>query len=599
MTFLSKAHTVFRESITDAFQIGGDFEDLHALRRRAIRVILIFFLFVLLLNFLATKVFYPGITYHDMISAVIAFLLMTTLYNLQKMKRFFFLWLTLTSLFFADVVLMGYLDGTGLQVGALLLTVLMPLIGVYFIGRLGAIGCWVMGMISYAILFSISMSQPPPEIYFGGYSQIYDILVMAVIGLTLSLIIGLTLNEALISALGRARKSLARARTSELERTRFFGAVSHEIRNALNGIFGISASIMKDDLPEATRAKVELIQTSGTSLIRVLNDTLEITRLESGRMEMSNDCFELRKLCIQTALRWQNTAHDKGIEFNVSCSDDVPAIVRADQARIGQVLDNLLSNAFKFTQIGSVSLNMTAHELHDGRYMLRFSVTDTGCGVHPDRKSSIFDPYRQETGDTFARYGGTGLGLYICRLIAEQMQGHIWLERSDSEFTEFRFEFPVEMVDSLESCDDTHSLSGPDTLRDLRVIAVDDRLPNRRYLQTIFSSWELSLTTADSGADCLAKLDDSIFDVLLLDLNMPEMSGQELLQRVRALPTDNRNITVIVVSADGHEELRERLRGFGANLFVTKPLTPDMLWQALLDANLARNTAPPETDALS
>lgn len=584
MTFWRKTREVFKESVIDAFQIGSSFEGVHAFRRRAIRILLIFFICVLILNFALTKVFNPHLTYHDLISLAIGGILVLAILNLHHLKRFFWLWLVLSSIFFSFVVMMGFVDQTGLQVGALLLTVIMPLVGVYFIGRIGAIGCWVMGAIAYAILFSYSLSQPPPNTYFGGYSQIYDLLIMGLLGLTLSMIIALTLNDAIMRALTIARSNLERARISEMERTRFFGAVSHEIRNTLNGIFGIASSLMRTELSDEARSKVELIQVSGNSLIHVLNDTLEVTRLETGNLELSSDAVDLHALFLQTAARWRFSAENKGLAFVDLLAPDVIRWVQTDATRIRQVLDNLLSNALKFTQTGEVRMSLTADSTEDEKAILRFQVEDTGCGIHPDRAEHIFEPYRQESSSTFARYGGTGLGLYICRLLAGQMNGNIRLDSSSGGMTRFVFEIPASPCADPSSNAERRTETDLQGLQKLKTIAVDDRLPNRRYLETIFASWDLGIVTAESGPKCLDLMKSEYFDVLLLDLNMPDMSGQELLQKIRKLDGRNRDITVIVVSAEGHDEQRKLLMSMGVEVFITKPVTPAMLWSALIKA---------------
>ncbi len=572
------------ESVLEAFEVSTDYEDIQAFRRSAIRFILIFFILVMVLNFIATKTFNPSLTYHDGISSGLCLTLTLIILNLKRMKRFFWLWLALMSTFFGYVCLMGVIDQTGIQVGAMFLTVIMPIVGVHFIGRLGAIGCWLMASATYVFLLLHSLSLPPPEVYFGGYSQIYDLLIMAFLALTFSLIISLTLHEAILTALTTARRNLRRAHASEKERLRFFGAVSHEVRNSINGVFGITSSLLQDDLSDDVRNKVELIQASGNSLVRVLNDTLEITRLESNSMQILSECIDLQHMLTQMSSRWQMSAAGKGLSFFIQLSPEIPTKIMSDAGRIGQVLDNLLSNALKFTQSGSICLSVSSVETVNDRTILQFDVTDTGCGIHIDRQARIFEPYRQADEDTYLHFGGTGLGLYICRLIAVQMGGTVELVQSDSTSTTFRYCVPVELCAPDNQACDTPDEIRVGNIKDFRILAVDDRAPNLRYLQTLFTAWDLDLETVNSGSDCLQKMQSAQFDLILLDLNMPNMGGVELLTHIRNLPSPVCDITAIIISADVDEDRRRQLTDLDANIFLAKPVTPDMLWTALLQA---------------
>ena len=584
MKFWSVIQKVIKDSILDAFQLDTDFANLQSFRRQAIRFILIFFVFVMILNFVATKTFNPQLTYHDGISALLCIVLITIVFTVQFLKRFFWLWLCLMLAFFGYVTLMGFVDKTGLQVGAIVLTVIMPIVGVHFIGRLGAVGCWLMGSVTYIILFRYSLLSPPPELYFGGYSQIYDLLIMAFLALTLSLIIALTLHEAIFAALERAKANLRRARQSEQERLRFFGAVSHEVRNSVNGMFGLTSALLQDDLDQSTREKVELIQASGSSLIRVLNDTLNVTRLESNSLEIVQNNFDLHALLARISSRWQLSAGNKALTFSLNMAPNLPRWIVSDPGRIEQIIENLLSNALKFTHDGKIELHASPVLVQDKFRAVQFHVTDTGCGIHPDRQSEIFEPYRQEADDTFLHYGGTGLGLYICRLLVNQMAGSIWLEESKPGRTCFVFEISTKAGEGVEDQPREVLPTSSISLADLKILAVDDRMPNLHYLKTLFRAWDLKMETALSGTECLHLMQKQDFDLLLLDLNMPEMSGWELLRHIRALETLARDITVIVISADIQVDETSQEWQLTSGIFLTKPIAPEQLWDALHEA---------------
>ena len=566
--------------ITDLVGLGSSFQGVAIFRRRAITIILSFFIVLITMTQLSLKLVEPHIGIHDIKSAGVICMLIVMIIAVQRLSRFFWVWLILTTSFFINLVFLGVNQGTGIQTGAVMLAVFMPIMGTYFIGRPGAVGGWILGIPTVSFLYYFSVTHAPDAPVPAAAIQIFDLYLMSMGGLTLSLFMALTLHQALVQSLNEAEKNLSRARASEMERTRFFGTVSHEVRNSLNGIFGITTSLLRDDLPDHIRKQVELVQSSGDSLVRVLNDMLELTRLESNGIEISLKSTELSAVPLRAASRWQLGVADKGLEIRIENAPDMPEWGMIDYGRLTQIMDNLISNAIRFTNSGHITLGLSSKPLDDGHITMEIRVSDTGVGIHGGQVDRIFEPYRQESSSTFAKHGGTGLGLYICRLLLSQMNGTIEVESTSSQGTTFLVSLPVELSEPPED-DALMQKSAASIKAATRVLAVDDRLPNRVYLETLFKSWNMDITTADSGQDCLKKAKEDAYDLLLLDLNMPEMNGTELLSRLRNSSSPNKDIQTIVVSADIPDETLIRLKRLGVELYLKKPITPKMLWEMI------------------
>lgn len=578
MAFLSSAFETLRAVVKAAMQTGTRFDTVVVFRRKAIRIILIFFCAIMAINAVVAKFFYPEFTLNDLKLVLLLIAQGLIILNLPRMRRFFVLWAVLTAAFFTNVTMMGLVHDTGIQDSTVLFAIFMPLLGVYFVGSIGAIGGWFGGLISFTVLLFHSLKQPPPDTYLGGYSQPFDIYTMAVSALTLSMIIALTLHDALLRALLQSRDNLERARRSDTERIRFFGTVSHEVRNSLNGLFGLTTSLLQEELSPQVREKVMLIQASGNSLIGTLNDSLEISRLEYGPIDIVHRPVALDSL-IRTAVSvWHPSADAKGLSLTAELPESLPHTVLLDEGRIRQILDNLISNAIKFTPEGHIRLLLDTAEVSETHIELHFRIADTGIGIHPEQLDRIFDPYRQENKDISTRFGGTGLGLYICRLLAEQMGGAVRVEKSDRSGSTFHLVIPTN-ISAPERPEVT--IAGAADNPPLSVLAVDDHEASRNYLKTLLTSWEIPVETVSSGADCLDRLETGRFNLLLLDSNMPGMTGLELLRIIRSLDGNICTIAAIVISADGSERIRHDFRSLAISDFLVKPVTPDMLWRSI------------------
>lgn len=400
-----------------------------------------------------------------------------------------------------------------------------------------------------------------------------------------------------VRQMGSATAALRRAHDEALAASRvkseFLANMSHEIRTPLNGVLGM-AQALADNEPRPQDAEyVDVIMDSGQSLLAVVNDVLDLSKIEAGKMTISPRAGDLVNTLRRLMRLWAAKAQEKGLDFDVHVDGEVPPLLSFDDVRVGQCVSNLVSNAIKFTSDGGVRVVISyAPKTVSGEGGIRrgdvvITVVDTGIGIALEQQDKLFASFQQADGSTTRRYGGTGLGLSITRLLARLMDGDVVIDSQPGAGATFtlRFEAHVPQGGAQQRGGSEPALMPNEALlRDRRVLVVDDNSVNRLVVRSILRRFTMDLVEAENGVAALDVLrTQGTFDLVLLDGHMPEMDGPETLRHIRAGGAGRPEIPVIALTADAMEGDAQRYRDMGMDGYVSKPIEASALIREIVE----------------
>ena len=372
------------------------------------------------------------------------------------------------------------------------------------------------------------------------------------------------------------------AETNNLAKSAFLANMSHEIRTPLNAIVGFSELLVKSDIPSKEKEQVEDIRSSSYNLLAIINDVLDISKIESGKMELNETEYKVSDVIRDAYLITEASANKKGIDFSMEIEEAMPDKLYGDPVRIRGILVNVLSNAVKYTPKGSVKLTGDVISSDGEIAVLQFKVIDTGIGIKIEDKNKLFETFRRVDSTKNAGIEGTGLGLAIVRGFLDLMGGDVEVESEYGKGSIFTVTFPQKIIEnnpvgriSIKSnTKATESAIGKDKFSGVKVLAVDDNKVNLKVISKVLKEYEMDVTTADSGIDAIEICTSEEFDVILMDQMMPVMDGIEAMKKIRALGSQysSERCKIIALTANAITGVREELLSEGFDEYLSKPI---------------------------
>lgn len=376
-------------------------------------------------------------------------------------------------------------------------------------------------------------------------------------------------------------KRVVEKKTIELKRANqeksdFFANMSHEIRTPMNGIVGMTDLILMDrSLSAESLDHAKIIQSCASSLLTIINDVLDISKISAGKLSIEKRAFNLRRLIRDIFKIFEAAASEKGIVLSYDIADNVPKNIQSDEVRLRQIISNLLSNSIKFTYSGSVSMHVTVEHAEADVHRLRFSIKDTGIGISEDVKLKLFSSFYQAESSTTRKYGGTGLGLAICKHLSTLLGGSIGVESKLGEGSTFFFTIMAESaIDAIDLNHDAGSVpveSGT-KIAPIDILIVEDSEVNQRLITLILKKFGQNPEVANDGAEAVDKISKKNFDLVFMDMQMPVMDGLEATSIIRKKYPENK-VMIMAMTANAFDSDEEKCLAAGMDGFMSKPVS--------------------------
>lgn len=364
------------------------------------------------------------------------------------------------------------------------------------------------------------------------------------------------------------QKEILELESRNAHRNAFFSTMAHEIRTPLNGVIVATKLLKEHKLPKESHELIEIIHNSGSLLINVVNDVLDLSKIEAGKMTLDYKSFKLEKLLNEIVFFFEPQFKERGLYLHYKIEDNLKKEIYSDPTRLKQILFNIVGNAIKFTKQGGVSISITK----DNEF-LRFEISDTGIGIKEEDIPRLFETYTQSKGQS-SELGGTGLGLNICKNLSELLGGYLKIESTFGMGS--KFTVTVKLEDNVivqENLPDKKEKISQKDLSELNILLVDDNDVNRKVAGLILKKKNISPDIAENGKIALEKASQKKYDLILMDLNMPVMDGIEACEKLIETTPYNELPLIVALSANAFKEDKDECYNAGMNGFLTKPLS--------------------------
>lgn len=370
------------------------------------------------------------------------------------------------------------------------------------------------------------------------------------------------------------------AEKASLAKAQFLSTMSHEIRTPMNAVIGLTNILLDEDPKPDQVENLKTLKFSGENLLALINDILDFSKIEAGKIEFERVSFNLHTLLESIKKSHEPRARQKNISLNLRLDTDLPKNIVGDPVRLSQILNNLVSNAIKFTHAGRVILDITQLEKKENVVALGFSVSDTGIGIDQEKQDMIFESFSQASSDTTRKYGGTGLGLAITKRLLDLHGSRIEIESEPGKGSKFFFELSFEIGDELDMGNQGIS-PVLNQLKGTKLLLVEDNYINQMIAKKFLVKWEFEVDVANNGQEALDMIRDGDYHLVLMDLQMPVLDGYQATQKIRELDDHKKDIPIIALTASAMMEIQEKVYAVGMNDFVLKPFKPDELFSKI------------------
>lgn len=410
------------------------------------------------------------------------------------------------------------------------------------------------------------------------FNPIYDSTKTMIMGVA---VIGQDISERVKIEL-ELHRTKEEAEQAAKAKSEFLSNMSHEIRTPMNAILGLTELLLQKKLDDSTIENLKGIRFSATNLLTIINDILDFSKIEAGKLTFENAVFDFYALLDEINKSTSLAARNKGLQFKLKLSDSIPRQLMGDKVRLTQILLNLLSNAVKFTQKGEVTLEVDLLDETADNAVLHFAILDTGIGIKKDKINMIFNSFSQINEDDKYKTQGTGLGLSITKKLVELQGGKIFVESDFGKGSKFYFFLNMKKVPNevplLE--DDQHDIKAD--FSNINLLLVEDNKINQLLARQILQGWKINVDVANDGFEAIAKLQRRQYNIILLDLQMPEIDGFEVAKFVRrSMKSPLNTIPIVALTADAFPETRQKTLDAGMNDFITKPFQQSDLLRVL------------------